>query len=106
MGAWVLMIFTIVLEVAGTISMKLSNGLTSPIPSVLLFVFYGACFALFSVVVKTIDLSVAYGIWSGMGTLLVFIVGIFIFGENLSWLKVGSIILIILGVIGLKWSSG
>lgn len=103
--AWILLALTIILEVAGTISMKLSNGLTNPIPSVLLFVFYGGCFALFAVAVKTIDLSVAYGIWSGLGTMLVFIIGIFIFQEQISLIKVASIVLIIVGVIGLKWSA-
>lgn len=103
--AWILLALTIILEVAGTISMKLSNGLTNPIPSVLLFVFYGGCFALFAVAVKTIDLSVAYGIWSGLGTLLVFIIGIFIFQEQISFIKVASIVLIVVGVIGLKWSG-
>ncbi|MFD1738205.1 DMT family transporter [Bacillus salitolerans] len=104
MMAWILLIVTILLEVAGTISMKLSNGLTNPIPSVLLFVFYGACFALFAIAVKTIDLSIAYAIWSGAGTMLVFIIGVFVFQENLTWMKTGCIILIIIGVVGLKWS--
>jgi small multidrug resistance pump len=103
--AWIILIITILLEVAGTISMKLSNGLTNFVPSVLMFIFYGACFALFSVAVKTIDLSVAYAIWSGAGTMLVFIVGVFVFQEQLSLFKVGCILLIILGVIGLKWST-
>ena len=45
--------------------MKLSNGLTKPVPSVLIFVFYGICFSVFAIVVKKIHLSIAYAIWSG-----------------------------------------
>lgn len=49
---WLLLLVTIIFEVAGTIAMKLSNGLTKLIPSVLIFVFYGICFSVFAIVVK------------------------------------------------------
>jgi|UPI000696D977 small multidrug resistance pump len=103
---WILLTLTILLEVAGTICMKLSNGLTKLIPSIGIFVFYGACFAIFTLVVREIEFSIAYAIWSGVGTMLVFIVGVFIFKESFSWIKLLSVILIITGVIGLKLSEG
>lgn len=99
---WLLLVVTIVLEVAGTIAMKESFGLTKVVPSVLLFVFYGLCFSLFAIVVKTIDLSVAYAIWAGVGTLCVSLIGMFYYGETVSVVKLLSISLIIIGVIGLK----
>ena len=49
---WLLLLVTIIFEVAGTIAMKLSNGLTKLIPSVLIFIFYGICFSVFAIVVK------------------------------------------------------
>ncbi|MGR5995642.1 DMT family transporter [Bacillus cereus] len=49
---WLLLLVTIIFEVAGTIAMKLSNGLTKLVPSVLIFVFYGICFSVFAIVVK------------------------------------------------------
>ncbi|UOE96397.1 multidrug efflux SMR transporter [Alkalihalobacillus sp. LMS39] len=82
--------------------MKESFGLTKVVPSVLLFVFYGLCFSLFAIVVKTIDLSVAYAIWAGVGTLCVSLIGMFYYGETVSVVKLLSISLIIIGVIGLK----
>ncbi|WP_243388049.1 DMT family transporter [Bacillus kexueae] len=103
--AWLLLSITILLEVAGTISMKLSEGLTRLVPSMGIFIFYGSCFAIFALVVKKIELSVAYAIWSGVGTMLVFVVGVLIFKESFSWMKLVSVILIIMGVIGLKYSS-
>ncbi|WP_243291586.1 multidrug efflux SMR transporter [Bacillus sp. FJAT-47783] len=103
--AWILLAVTILLEVAGTISMKLSNGLTKLVPSIGIFVFYGFCFAIFALVVKKIDLSIAYAIWSGVGTMLVFVVGVLVFKESFSWIKLLSILLIIAGVIGLKVSD-
>jgi small multidrug resistance pump len=59
--------------------MKLSDGLTKLIPSILIFVFYGICFSVFAIVIKKIDLSVAYAIWSGMGTLVIVFIGV---GKN------------------------
>lgn len=103
--AWFLLVITILLEVAGTISMKLSEGLTRLVPSLGIFVFYGSCFAIFALVVKKIELSVAYAIWSGVGTMLVFVVGVLIFKESFSWIKLMSVVFIIIGVIGLKWAS-
>ncbi|MBP3953242.1 DMT family transporter [Bacillus suaedae] len=100
--AWVLLLLTIILEVAGTISMKLSEGLTKWLPSVLLFVFYGACFTIFSFVVTKIELSIAYAIWSGLGTVVIVIIGILYFHESFSLLKAVFVLCIIVGVIGLK----
>ncbi|KIY20587.1 MULTISPECIES: DMT family transporter [Mesobacillus] len=104
MPAWLLLIFTIILEVAGTISLKLSDGLSKFTPSVLIFVFYGGCFSIFPFVVQKMDLSVAYAIWSGVGTLAVSLIGILYFQESITLFKAISIILIILGVIGIKIS--
>jgi small multidrug resistance pump len=102
---WILLIVTIVFEVAGTISMKLSEGLTRPIPTTMIFVCYGICFGIFSLVVKKMELGLAYSIWSGAGTLVICFMGIALFDETLNVLKVISILLVVLGLIGIKLSS-
>ena len=61
-----------------------------------------ASFALMTVAVKRIDMSVSYAIWSGVGTALVALIGVAWFGESLTGVQVGSIVLIIAGVIGLR----
>jgi len=61
-----------------------------------------ASFALMTVAVKWIDMSVSYAIWSGVGTALVALIGVAWFGESLTGVQVGSIVLIIAGVIGLR----
>ena len=61
---WLCLAGAIVLEVAGTTSMKLSHGFTRPLPSVLLFVFYAVSLSLMTIAVKKIDMSVSYAIWS------------------------------------------
>lgn len=103
---WVYLIFAIMLEVAGTTCMKLSQGFTRLLPSIFIFVFYGLCFTLFTLAVKRIDISVAYAVWSGLGTALIAVLGILYFKEPSSALKVISIGLIIIGIIGLNLSEG
>ncbi|HVO90549.1 MAG TPA: multidrug efflux SMR transporter [Casimicrobiaceae bacterium] len=99
---WFCLAGAILLEIAGTTSMKLSHGFTRPLPSALLFVFYAASFALMTVAVKRIDMSVSYAIWSGVGTALIALIGVGWFKESLTWVQMLSIVLIIVGVIGLR----
>jgi small multidrug resistance pump len=99
---WLALAGAIALEIAGTTSMKLSHGFTRTLPSVLLFVFYGLSFALMTIAVKRIDMSVSYAIWSGVGTAVIALIGVFAFRETLTAVQIVSIVLIILGVVGLR----
>jgi small multidrug resistance pump len=99
---WLCLAGAILLEIAGTTSMKLSHGFTRPLPSVLLFVFYALSFALMTVAVKRIDMSVSYAIWSGVGTALITLIGVVAFGESLTRVQLASIALIVAGVVGLR----
>ena len=101
---WVLLTLAIVLEVAGTTNMKLSEGFTRPLPSVLIFVFYGLSFTAFTFALKKLDLSLSYAIWAGAGTALIAAIGVIWFKEPVSALKVGSIVIIVIGIIGLNMS--
>lgn len=95
----------IILEVAGTTCMKLSEGFAKLIPSILIFVFYGLSFVALTFALKRIDLSVAYAVWSGLGTALIAAIGFLYFKEPVTAIKMGSIGLIIIGVIGLHLSG-
>ncbi len=99
---WFLLSVANVLEVAGTTSMKLSDGLSRLVPSVLVFVFYAASFAAFSIALKKIEVSIAYAIWAGIGTAAIAIIGILYFRESITAIKLISIALIVIGVIGLN----
>lgn len=103
---WAMLMGAIFLEIAGTTSMKMSEGFTRLTPSVLIFVFYGASFTLLTLVLKRLDVSVVYPIWSGVGTLIVAMIGVWWFGESMTWLKAISIGLIVIGVIGLNVPTG
>jgi len=104
--SWILLIIAIVLEVFGTICMKLSDGFTKPGPVIAMLIFYGLGLSLLAWTLKTIDVSVAYAVWSGLGTALIAIIGIYWFNEPANWAKSISLILIIVGVIGLNLSNG
>lgn len=96
------LILGIVFEVMGTTCMKLSQGFTRIWPSIGIFVFYGLSFTCLTIVLKKIEVSIAYSVWSGVGTTLIAIIGIGFFRESITPIKFISIALIIIGVIGLN----
>jgi len=99
--SWIYLIVAIVTEVIGTAAMKLSHGFTKIVPSILMLAFYGLSFAFLTLAVKKIDVSIAYAMWAGIVTALVAMVGVLYFREPASTIKIASIALIVLGVIGL-----
>jgi len=103
---WILLIGTIVLEVAGTTMMKLSQGLTLFWPSLGVFAFYACALAGIAVVLKEMELSIAYAVWSGAGTALTAVIGIALFGETATVLKVLSLALVVAGIVGLQLAGG
>lgn len=105
MNSWILLTVAILFEVSGTTCMKLSLGFTKLLPSVAVFIFYGLSFTALTLVLKSIDVSVAYAVWSGLGTAIIAVIGVGWFKEPVSWFKVLSLAMIILGVVGLNLSS-
>ncbi len=103
--AWMLLSVAIALEVAGTTCMKLSHGFTNLVPSVAMFAFYGMAFACNTFATKTLDLSITYAVWSGVGTIATACIGIFYFKEAATTLKLVSISFIVMGVFGLHAAS-
>jgi small multidrug resistance pump len=85
--------------------MRLSDGLTHVTPSVLIFVFYAVSFALNTFVVRTLGLSVVYAVWSGVGTVVTAAIGIWYFREPATALKLASIGLVVIGVLGVHAGS-
>lgn len=102
---WLCLIVAIFLEVFGTTMMKLSNGLTLLLPTVTMFVAYLLCFAFLAIALKTIPMSIAYAIWSALGIIVISIIGILCFQEDLNWVKILGTLLIVAGVITLRLSS-
>lgn len=104
--SWFALIAAIFFGVCGTISMKLSHGLTQIKPVICLVFFYGLSFVALTFAIKRIDLSVVYAVWSGIGTFLVAIIGFLFFHESISAKKFMYLFLIIIGVVGMHYSDG
>ncbi len=104
--SWLFLLLAIISEVTGTTCMKLSAGFTQLLPSVSMVIFYGMSLTSLTMAIKKIDISVAYAIWSGLGTALLTTIGILWFKEPATALKIISIGLVIIGVIGLNMSGG
>jgi multidrug transporter EmrE-like cation transporter len=105
MNAWILLGVAIVLEVFGTTCLKLSHGFTRPWPVAGVVVFYLAAFGFLSLCLKSLEVGVAYAMWSGLGTALIAVLGILIFGEGMSWTKALGLVLIISGAVLLNLTS-
>ena len=98
---WIFLSVAILFEVAGITSMKLSRGFAELLPSIGVFVFYICSAAAVILALRRLELSVAYAIWSGAGTALTTAVGIAWFGEPVGLVKILSLLLVLLGIVGL-----
>ncbi len=105
MTSWLFLIAAVLTEVCGTTCMKLSDGFSRLLPSILLYVFYGLSFMLLTLALKTIDVSVAYAVWSAVGTACIAVIGALFFREPMSAARIACLFLIVVGVVGLQLTS-
>lgn len=99
--SWLILFFAIVFEVAGTLTLKFTEGMTRLWPTVLMFAFYLVSLFGLSTAVARIPVGTAYAVWSGLGTLMVAIMGVFWLKEQVTVLRSISMLLIVIGVAGL-----
>jgi small multidrug resistance pump len=103
---WLYLTCAIVFEVAGTTCMKLSAGFSKLLPAILMGAFYAISFTCLTLALKKVDVSIAYAIWSGIGTALIATIGILWFREPFTLLKACGLLAIIAGVVALNLSGG
>lgn len=94
-----ILFFAILSEVIATTALKLSDGFTKLLPSIIVVIGYGASFYLLSISLKVIPIGLAYAIWSGVGIVLTVIAGMIVWREALDWARVTGILLIMLGIL-------
>ena len=99
---WLYLVSAILFEVFATSMMKLSNGLSQILPTILMFAGYAVSFTLLAFALRTVEVSIAYAVWSALGIVLISLIGIFYFGESLSFPKIVSLLIIVIGVVSLK----
>lgn len=103
--SWISLIIAGLLEVVWAYSMKQSHGFTKLTPTLITLVGMLASFALLSYSMKTLPLGTAYTIWTGIGAVGAFLLGILVLGEQVSIMRVGAALFIICGLVMMKLSS-
>lgn len=102
LGAMVLLMVAISVEVAATAVLPKAAGFTDPFWSAAVIAGYAASIWLLAVVVRSMPVSVAYAVWAGAGTAAVAVIGFAFLGESMNWFKAASLAMIVLGVVGLN----
>ena len=105
MNPWLILCLSIALEVCGTVCLKLSDGMSRPLPILGVVLFYLSAFALMSTSLKSLEIGIAYAIWAAAGTALIAIIGIVFFGESIASGKIVGLAFVIAGVVLLKVSN-
>ena len=105
MNPWTYLAIAIALEVVGTSLLKLSNGFENGIYGMASLALYSLSFWFLAIALKVVPVGVAYAIWSGLGTVLVVIVGLVFFAETMTVAKAACFGLIIAGCVGLNLLS-
>jgi quaternary ammonium compound-resistance protein SugE len=103
--AWIVLFVAGVLEIVWAYTMKLSEGFTRPGASVVTLAAMSASFGLLSIAMKTLPLGTAYTVWTGIGAVGAFVVGIVALGEPTRPTRVLAAVLIVAGIVLMKLSS-
>ena len=102
--AWFILFLAGTLEIAWAIGLRHTRGWTEPLPSVLTIAAMVASLALLGVALRDLPLGTAYAVWTGIGVVGTAMIGISLLGESADPVRIASIMLILLGVAGLKLS--
>jgi quaternary ammonium compound-resistance protein SugE len=102
MMGWLYLLVAGLLEIAWATGLKASDGLTRPVPTSITAVAMVGSVVFLGLALKTLPLSIAYAVWTGIGIVGVTIVAIAFQGEALDALKAACLVLIVAGIVGLK----
>lgn len=102
---WIYLVFAGLLEVVWAYYMKQSAGFTRLVPSIITLVAMLASFALLSLAMRALPLGTAYIIWTGIGAIGAFIIGIILLGESVSPVRILAAVLILSGIVLMKLTA-
>jgi small multidrug resistance pump len=106
MPAALLLALAIVVEVAATLALRSADGFTRLLPSVGVVAGYATAFFLLGLVLRSIPVSVAYAVWSAVGTGTIALIGMTVLDEPAGAIRIVSLVLIVVGVVGLNLAGG
>ena len=99
---WILLLLAGMLEVTWAVAMKMADGFTKFWPSLVTAAGYLASSLFLSLALKKLPLGTAYAMWTGFGIVGTAILGVLLFHESLNWQQIGCLLLIAVGIAGLK----
>lgn len=100
---WLILFIAGIFEVGWAIGLKFTEGFTKLVPSILTLVSMGISVGLLAYAVKFLPIGTAYAVWTGIGAVGTALFGIFIFGESKEVVRMLCILLIVIGIVGLKF---
>ncbi|CAA9544261.1 MAG: small multidrug resistance family (SMR) protein [uncultured Thermoleophilia bacterium] len=104
--AWVLVVLAGLFEVGFALALKASDGFSRPLPTILFGVFAAASFMLLNLALRELPIGTAYAVWTGIGAAGTAVVGVMFLGDPATVVRLGSIALIVIAVIGLQLAGG
>lgn len=102
---WIILTLAGLLEIVWATGLKLSNGFTRPVPTVVTLITMAASFFLLAQAMRTLPLGTAYAVWTGIGAVGAAVLGVVAFGEPATVARIACIGLIVAGIIGLRLVS-
>lgn len=101
---WVYLLAAGVCEIVWAIAMKYSQGMTKIVPTILVYGFGLTSFYLLSMAVQHIPIGTGYAVWTGIGAIGAAAAGMILFGEPTHWLRLVSVAVVLIGIVGLRLS--
>jgi quaternary ammonium compound-resistance protein SugE len=103
--AWLLIVIAGVFEMVWAVGLKYSDGFSRLIPSVLTVAAMAASIGCLGIALKSLPVGTAYAVWTGIGAAGTAVLGIYLFEEPATLLRLGSIALVVAGIVGLRLAS-
>ncbi|MCB5202077.1 quaternary ammonium compound efflux SMR transporter SugE [Neorhizobium sp. T786] len=103
--AWILLVLAGLFEIGWAVGLKYTEGFTRPLPTTLTVIAMVISIFLLGLAVRTLPLGTAYAIWTGIGTVGTVILGIVLFAEPATAVRIGCITMIVAGIVGLKLAA-
>ena len=103
--SWTILFLAGIFEIFWAVGLKYSDGFTKLFPTIFTIVTMIISFYLLSLALKALPIGTAYAVWVGIGTVGTVIAGIVLFGESMSLIRVISILFILIGIVGLKFTT-
>lgn len=104
--AWLLLVVAGLCEIGWAVGLKYTDGFTKPGPTALVVAAMAASVWLLAIALRTIPVGTGYAVWTGIGAVGTAVLGMVLFGESRDLLRIGCILLIVAGIVGLKLVTG